>query len=274
MTVGAEPERLRPFAVRSGGRGSAAACPLPSTAVLLVHNLRRGSGVRPTSPATVCRMPHTGPLVRALAVAATGLMAAATLGACSDGEQSSGAAVSSGAEPPASSSPEPSMSGGYVVGPDGKLLKPTDAPVPVLPEAPASITENTPEAAEDFARYFVAVTEYAGNTGETSKIRDISDIDCALCNDIASTFDRRYSSGGWNYLLSYQISSVEPPIIYPNATNKYAIVIHVDSSDRAHFDGSKLGKMNLRAELIELHVCYEEHWLACGGVGADDPGAA
>lgn len=216
-------------------------------------------------------MPHTDPLVRALAVTATGLMAAATLGACSDGEQSSGAAVSSGAEPPASSSPEPFMSGGYVVGPDGKLLKPTDAPIPVLPEAPASITENTPKAAEDFARYFVAVTEYAGNTGDTARMREISTDDCVLCNGMALAFEERYSSGGWNNGLSYRVTEVEEAVQYPDVPGKFAIVIHVTSSGKEKYDGESLSGMSPSAELIELHACFDRAWLACGGVGANDP---
>lgn len=273
MTVGAEPdEGLRPFAVRSGDLGSAAACPLPSTAVLLVHNLRRGSGVRPTSPATVCRMPHTGPLVRALAVAATGIMAAATLGACSDGEQSSGAAVSSGAEPPASSSPEPSMSGGYVVGPDGKLLKPTDAPVPVLPETPASITENTPEAAEDFARYFVAVTEYAWNSGDTTRLKEISTEDCVLCEQTIAAIADEHTSSSWTVGLRYEITSAEDAILISEQEDMYAVVLHVRSSSMASYDGKSVQPYGPFDELIELHTCRTgDVWLACGGVGADDP---
>ncbi len=216
-------------------------------------------------------MPHTGPLVRALAVAATGLMAAAALGACSDGEQSSGAAVSSGAEPPASSSPEPSMSGGYVVGPDGKLLKPTDAPVPVLPEAPASITENTPEAAEDFARYFVAVTEYAWNSGDTTRLKEISTEDCVLCSDAFDSIDRNLSAGGWSENLEYSVNRVETAVAYPGVSDKYAVLLHIEVSADAFYDGKEARRLPVENQLMELHTCFSEQWNACGGVGADDP---
>lgn len=218
-------------------------------------------------------MPHTGPLVRALAVAATGLMAAATLGACSDGEQSSGAAVSSGAEPPASSSPEPSMSGGYVVGPDGKLLKPTDAPVPVLPEAPASITENTPEAAEDFARYFVAVTEYAWNSGDTTRLKEISTEDCVLCSDAEDSISGNRLEGGWSSGLRYEVTNVEDAVPYPSAVDKYAVLLHIEISADMFYDGLSVTQVSQQKQLMELHTCFVGRWQACGGAGANDPDA-
>ncbi len=210
-------------------------------------------------------MPHTGPLVRALAVAATGLMAAATLGACSDGEQSSGAAVSSSPEPSASSSPEPSMSGGYVVGPDGKLLKPTDAPVPVLPETPASITENTPEAAEDFARYFVAVTEYAWNSGDTTRLKEISSDGCEMCSSFSSTIEDRVDKGGWVLGLKYKVLQIDSMGPHPEDSSRLIFVIHINSSAESAYTGSRIVLISPKDELLEMHTCFSDSWIACGG---------
>ncbi len=45
------------------------------------------------------------------------------------------------------------MSGRFEAGEDGKLLRPTDAPVPTEPESPASAREETPEGIEAFSGY-------------------------------------------------------------------------------------------------------------------------
>ena len=176
-------------------------------------------------------MPHTDVLARtatAVALCLAGLaVSACSTGAQSEEEAPSGTDVSasSGGE----SSPDQSMSGGYAVGPDGKLLKPSTGPDPILPDTPASITENTPDAAERFARYFVAVTEYAWNSGDTTRLREISTEDCELCNSMTTSIESGYENGEWVQGLKYRVSQTDRPVPFPHESDKYAVLIHVRS---------------------------------------------
>ncbi|MCI1641711.1 MAG: DUF6318 family protein [Actinomyces sp.] len=214
-------------------------------------------------------MTHTGVFTRLLPVLAIGL-AGCFLTACSN--QDSGNDPPSGMADPTGRSPTPelSMSGGYVVGPDGHLLKPSDGPEPQPPASPISIGDNTPEAAEEFARYFIAVTEYAWNTGDTALLRKISTEDCELCNGMATNVEERYRKGGWNDNLRYEVTQADSPIPYPNVNDKYAILLHVTTSADASYADGHLDAIDPDKELIELHTCFIEKWIVCGGAGADD----
>jgi hypothetical protein len=214
-------------------------------------------------------MTHTGVFTRLLPVLAIGL-AGCFLAACSN--QDSGNNPPSGAADPTGRSPTPelSMSGGYAVGPDGHLLKPSDGPELQPPASPISIGDNTPEAAEEFARYFIAVTEYAWNTGDTAPLRKISTEDCELCNGMATNVEERYRKGGWNDDLRYEVTQADSPIPYPNVNDKYAILLHVTTSADASYADGHLDAIDPDKELIELHTCFIEKWIVCGGAGADD----
>lgn len=201
-----------------------------------------------------------------LAVAAVALSACTGVGGPTSGGTPSGEAVAT----PTDSAPQ--MSGDYVVGADGKLLKPTDGPVPIAPTPPASITEDTPEAAEDFARYFVAVAEYAWNSGDTTELRAISTADCEMCTSMADAVDRVQGAGGWTIGMRYDITEVEPPVEHPRKPNAQVLVLHVTSSSETSYDGSTLGRSQLDRELVEAHLCrVDSEWRLCGGTGADDP---
>ncbi|MDN6429190.1 MAG: DUF6318 family protein [Propionibacterium sp.] len=218
--------------------------------------------------------------LRARAGFALLLMGALLIGGCSGegdphsgGHASGGGAASGGGTPDA----EPDgvqMSGGYAVGPDGKLLKPSNAPIPVEPSPPASISEDTPAAAEDFARYFVAVAEYSWNSGDTTTLRAISTLECKMCTSIADAVDSRYQTGGWSSDLSYEVSELEPSLELPEAPSKRIIVLHVLTNAAASYENGRVAPLKDIHELIELHVCFNNGELAaCGGVGARDPDA-
>lgn len=201
-------------------------------------------------------------------------VAAVALSACTGVEGlPSGEAVSGGAGgTPTESTPQ--MSGDYVVGADGKLLKPTDGPVPIAPTPPASITEDTPEAAEDFARYFVAVAEYAWNSGDTTELRAISTEDCEMCTSMADAVDHVERAGGWTIGMRYDITEVEPPVEHPEEPGVQVFILHATTNARMTYDGHETKPIVAHRELIELHTCRSANgWRACGGGGADDPEA-
>lgn len=224
-------------------------------------------------PVTVCGMTQSA-VVTLRARTGFALLAAAAflLSGCTGVEGApSGDATSGGAAgTPTESAPQ--MSGDYVVGADGKLLKPTDGPVPIAPTPPASITEDTPEAAEEFARYFVAVAEYAWNSGDTTELRAISTEDCDLCQGLIEDIDAESDSGGWTNGLTYLVHETEEPVQHPSREEALAIVLHIETSDHVAYRSSKLTSHNSERELLELHSCWSPRgWLACGGAGAHDP---
>lgn len=199
-------------------------------------------------------------------------VAAVVLTACTGVEGlPSGEAVSGGAGgTPTESTPQ--MSGDYVVGADGKLLRPTHGPTPIAPTPPASITEDTTEAAEEFARYFVAVAEYAWNSGDTTELRAISTADCEMCTAIAEDIDDRTAKGGWSQGLTYDITETEPAILHPDDASIRVVVLHISTSGVSTYDGSQVSPLSVRHELVEVHTCPGVGgWQVCGGVGARDP---
>lgn len=207
-----------------------------------------------------------------LAVGAVALVGCTTGNGTPSGTVQSGATAAGATGGPSSAE---SMSGGYRVGADGKLLKPDDGPVPVPPSTPASIGEDTPEAAEEFARYFVAVAEYAWNSGDTTELRAISTTDCEMCTGIAADIDEEVASGGWTQGLEYQVTSTETPTRHPNIDAAYVVIVHVTTRANRTYDGTSLSSLGDLRDLIELHTCrYNDEWRACGGVGARDPEAS
>lgn len=227
-------------------------------------------------------MTHSAtPTLRARAGFALLLMGALLIGGCSDeadphsGGHASGGGAASGGGTPDTEPDGVQMSGGYAVGPDGKLLKPSNAPIPVEPSPPASISEDTPAAAEDFARYFVAVAEYSWNSGDTTTLRAISTPECKMCTSIADDIDERNEKGGWSDRLRYYIAETEPSFSHPHDADIQVVVLHVSTSYRATYSGASLGNGRTYDELVEVHVCRSSTQLrACGGGGARDPETA
>ena len=94
------------------------------------------------------------------------------------GEKPTVAATMPAARPaPSASSPtEAAMSGGYQIGPDGVLVRPTEhaASTYTKPELPEQAKENTERGAELAAEYLLDTLTYAWNTGDTQPFEDIT----------------------------------------------------------------------------------------------------
>ena len=94
------------------------------------------------------------------------------------GEQPTVAATTSpGARPSPSASSEPAMSGGYEIGPDGVLVRPTEhaASTYTKPELPEEAKENTERGAELAAEYLLDTLAYAWNTGDTQPFENMTE---------------------------------------------------------------------------------------------------
>ena len=81
-------------------------------------------------------------------------------------------------------SSEPAMSGGYMIGPDGVLVRPAEfaADTYTKPELPEEARENTERGAEAAAEHYLALLVYAWNTGDTQPFADMSDPNSAFAN--------------------------------------------------------------------------------------------
>lgn len=125
---------------------------------------------------------------RLLSAAATGLLLV-SLAACSEG-----------AEGPVTTPPPSIDAGGSSDGggeSDGGG-DPTDA-VPDIP-APdpadfAGMDENTPEGAEQAFRYYIAVSMWAHQTGDTAELERLSGPDCGECADLIAEVEELSDDG-------------------------------------------------------------------------------
>ena len=132
------------------------------------------------------------------------------------GEKPSVAATAPATQPtPAPSvSSEAAMSGGYQVGPDGVLVRPTQyaADTYTKPELPEEAKENTERGAELAAEYVVETLTYAWNTGDTQPFADITEAGVKFHDSTIDSVNTVYRNG-WVYGNTSSITgilSVEP----------------------------------------------------------------
>jgi Family of unknown function (DUF6318) len=101
---------------------------------------------------------------------------------CSGGD-SSPTELPAGSSPPQSSSP-----------PSNPPSTAVTTPPPAAPTLPASARQDTPTAAESFARYYIEVLDYAYQAGDTQLLRKLAV--CAGCDAVADGIDKFVASGG------------------------------------------------------------------------------
>lgn len=67
---------------------------------------------------------------------------------------------------------------------------------PVEPTLPAAAMKRTDRGAKAFARYWVALVNYAAATGDTARLRLLSDTRCAGCRGLLRGIETPYGRGG------------------------------------------------------------------------------
>ena len=109
----------------------------------------------------------------------------------------------------ATASGEAAMSGGYQIGPDGVLVRPTEhaASTYAKPELPEEARENTERGAEAAAEHYLALLIYAFNTGDTQPFADMSSPTSKFASDYINDVNEQYSDG-WNYGMESNITYV------------------------------------------------------------------
>ena len=132
------------------------------------------------------------------------------------GEKPSVAATTPATQPtPAPTvSSEAAMSGGYQIGPDGVLVRPSQyaADTYTKPELPDEAKENTERGAELAAEYVLETLTYAWNTGDTQPFADITEAGVKFHDSTIDSVNTVYRNG-WVYGNTSSITgilSVEP----------------------------------------------------------------
>ena len=127
------------------------------------------------------------------------------------GEKPTVAATTPAARPaPSASSPtEAAMSGGYQIGPDGVLVRPTEhaASTYTKPELPEEAKENTERGAELAAEHAFSLLIYAWNTGDTQPFADITQSGDGFRETYIDKVKKSYASG-WTYGMHSSITRI------------------------------------------------------------------
>ena len=147
--------------------------------------------------------------------------------------------------PMPSASSEPPMSGGYVIGPDGVLVRPAEfaADTYTKPELPEEAKENTERGAELAAEHYVASLSYAWNTGDTQTLASLSAENVPFADGYINAINSLYSNG-WAYGNSAAITSiveVEPVTAEMGAPpNTIGVLFHVTTTNGTSCQGQRI----------------------------------
>ena len=147
--------------------------------------------------------------------------------------------------PMPSASSEPAMSGGYEIGPDGILVRPAEfaADTYTKPELPEEAKENTERGAELAAEHFLALENYAWNTGDTQPLADMSEPGDNFSGSYITAIQQVYSNG-WAYGNTATITSiveVEPVTAEMGAPpNTIGVLFHVTTTNGTSCQGQRI----------------------------------
>ena len=154
-------------------------------------------------------------------------------------------------------SSEPAMSGGYVIGPDGVLVRPAQyaADTYTKPELPEAAKENTERGAEAAAEHYLALFVYAWNTGDTQPFADMSANDSQFALEVTQRISALYAEG-WLYNNSSTVEHVlklEPTDSSDGevASNTVAVVLAINSAD-----GTICQKKNIHVREQPYHSIF------------------
>lgn len=136
-----------------------------------------------------------GQRVKALSVAAGGVVASLALVACTGD-----------APAPQPDPPEPSESSTSAAPIDDPTDDPTEPQVEE-PELPDAATEPTRQGAEAFVEYYVEVLNYAKSTGDAAPLRRWS-WRCRSCEKYAELYETTYANGGYYQGMNWSVATV------------------------------------------------------------------
>lgn len=170
-------------------------------------------------------------------------------------------------------SSEPAMSGGYQIGPDGILVRPAEfaADTYTKPELPEEAKENTERGAELAAEHFLALENYAWNTGDTQPLADMSEPGDNFSGSYITAIKHVYSNG-WAYgnnATITEIVTVEPvsPKQWGAQNDTIGVLFHIRSTDGVTCIGQKILSNETEYDSsLALFVTWKgDRWVITGG---------
>ena len=191
------------------------------------------------------------------------------------GEKPSVAATAPATQPtPAPTvSSEAAMSGGYQIGPDGVLVRPAQyaADTYTKPELPEEAKENTERGAELAAEHFLALENYAWNTGDVQPLADMSEPGDNFSGSYITAIKQVYSNG-WAYgnnATITEIVTVEPVSAEQWGAQKdtIGVLFHIRSTDGVTCIGQKILSNEIEYDSsLALFVTWKgDRWIITGG---------
>ena len=109
--------------------------------------------------------------------------------------------------------PLPSASASTPVTTDSPYAADVPATLPVMP---AAAMGTSAASAKEFVRYWIAVLNYSGPAGESTRLRELSSPQCLDCDAIADAIDKvsrnggRISGRGWTVLNAVELEPKRP----------------------------------------------------------------
>lgn len=86
---------------------------------------------------------------------------------------------------------------------------PTPSPTASAPSLPPEAKGTSEAAAKAFVRHYVATINYAMATGHTSELRELSDVDCISCSEVADNIEKLYLSGGHLEGKGWRVTAID-----------------------------------------------------------------
>ena len=197
------------------------------------------------------------------------------------GEKPSVAATTPATQPtPASSvSSEAAMSGGYQIGPDGVLVRPSQfaADTYTKPELPDEAKENSERGAELTAEYLLATLTYAWNTGDTQPFADITEPGEVFRETYIDGVNKLYTHG-WMYDNKATVTNIVAvdPITDQNSDaqpNTILVLFDVTTSNGTSCVDQRVivSESDFNVSLGLFMTWKDGRWIATGGdVSRDD----
>ena len=170
-------------------------------------------------------------------------------------------------------SSEPAMSGGYQIGPDGILVRPSEyaADTYTKPELPEAAKENSERGAELAAEHFLALENYAWNTGDTQPLADMSEPGDNFSGSYITAIKQVYSNG-WAYgnnATITEIVTVEPVSAeqWGAQNDTIGVLFHIRSTDGVTCIGQKILSNETEYDSsLALFVTWKgDRWVITGG---------
>lgn len=150
------------------------------------------------------------------------------------------------------------MSGRYPVSPEGKLLRPLDAPQPVEPLLPAAALVESPEGMEAFARYSLDTVSYMWMSGDTKPLEKITLSTCSWCDDLIKDQVTRNENGGWIDSGKIDLLATGQAFVADESQRVWHLDIEIEQLPMLAYDGNVLhdyaadkGTMSIEAQYVD-----------------------